>query len=58
MAYESLRACQTTDAANADFGTKQLSSNQGNFLAAASLQDGNASDQGEKQPKTSQGLDV
>ena len=50
--------CQTTDAANAGFGTKQLSSNQGNFMASNKLQDGNASNQGEKEPQAPQHGDV
>lgn len=55
---KSIEHCQTTDAANAGFGTKQLSSNQGNFMAANALQDGNASNQGEKEPQHPQGRDV
>jgi len=55
---KSIEHCQTTDAANAGFGTKQLSSNQGNFMASGALQDGGASQKGSKEPQDAQSRDV
>jgi hypothetical protein len=53
--YDMLKRCQTTDEANNTPGeTAGLSSNQGKFLPSGKLQDGGASNKGEKDPNAQQ----
>ena len=54
MAYgKMIEQCQTTDKANAGFGTGGLTSTP-DVLLANKLQDGNASQKGAKQPNEQQ----